>query len=203
MLRSDERQLILSRAAFLVAIAVTLGACDRDDAIVERRAPKGVEVILTDDQRPSHDHEHTHAVANGVAWETPSGWRETPNDNPTRIAVFRIEDAPDAEVVVTRFPGDVGGVLANVNRWRSQIGLAPVDSDSMDSHIERIAVPGFDAYLFVANNEGRGVVAAGLEQSTPARTWFVKATASEGSIGSIRESLIEFVRSFRAAPEND
>ncbi len=184
-------------------LAISLTGCDRDDAIVERRAPKGVEVILADDQPEAHEHAHRHAVASGVEWETPTGWREVPSDNPTRIAVFRLDDAPDAEVVVTRFPGDVGGVLANVNRWRTQIGLAPVSAESLDSHIERLALHGFDAYLFVASNEGRGVVAAGLEQPAHSRTWFVKATSSEGSLDSIRESVVEFVRSFRAAPESD
>jgi hypothetical protein len=33
-----------------------------------------------------------------------------------------------AEVTVSAFPGDTGGLLANLNRWRGQIGLEPVQA---------------------------------------------------------------------------
>jgi hypothetical protein len=207
MKRAAERTSIPSSATFLVAIAVSLCACDRGDAISERRAPKGVEVILSDIEPDAHDHAHdpdSHAsVAEGIEWDIPSGWREAPNDNPTRIAVFALDDAPDVEVVVTRFPGDVGGPLANVNRWRAQMGLGPIDDASLAAHVEQVSVPGFNAYVYGATNAGRGLVAAGLEEPSRSQTWFVKATSTERSFDRARESVLAFVRSFRVRPESE
>jgi hypothetical protein len=209
MKRAAERTSIPSSASFLIAIAVSLCACDRDDGISERRAPKGVEVILSQAQ-PDHA-EHTHIGARsanipsevGVEWDLPVGWRRTPTDNPTRIAVFALDDAPDVEVVVTRFPGDVGGPLANVNRWRAQMGLGPIDDASLAAHVEQVSVPGFNAYVYDATNAGRGLVAAGLEEPSRSQTWFVKATSTERSFDRARESVLAFVRSFRVRPESE
>jgi hypothetical protein len=38
-----------------------------------------------------------------------------------------------ADLAVTAFPGDVGGRMANINRWRSQLGLPPGDSEMYDA----------------------------------------------------------------------
>jgi hypothetical protein len=36
-------------------------------------------------------------------------------------------DGTKGEVAISHFPGDVGGDLANVNRWRQQVALPPID----------------------------------------------------------------------------
>lgn len=207
MIRAPERTTVCRVALILSALACFLTACDRDDAIVERNAPKGVEIILPANDPVAHDHAHdpgAHASGvEGIEWDAPSGWSEAPNDNPTRLAVFRIDGAPDVEIVVTRFPGDVGGALANVNRWRAQIGLGPINGSSLEAHIERLSVPGFDAYLYCATNAGRGLVAVGLEESAQSRTWFVKATSTEQSFDRVRDDVPAFARSFRVPSESE
>ncbi len=58
----------------------------------------------------------------------PAGWKESPPSE-FRVASFRVrgKDArEDADVSVVPLPGDAGGDLANVNRWRGQVDLAPV-----------------------------------------------------------------------------
>ena len=58
----------------------------------------------------------------------------TPRRPPGHYATLRIEakNRPSVDLIVTKFPGDVGGVLANVNRWRKQIGLQPIGDDELD-----------------------------------------------------------------------
>ncbi|HZZ20009.1 MAG TPA: hypothetical protein VFE25_11590, partial [Opitutaceae bacterium] len=57
-----------------------------------------------------------------LAWTTPSDWVVKP-PAPMRKATFGVPaGGSQAELSVTAFPGDVGGDLANVNRWRGQIG---------------------------------------------------------------------------------
>ena len=49
-----------------------------------------------------------------------------------RKASFVVEEADGAKVDIsaTSFPGESGGLLANINRWRGQLGLHALDADS-------------------------------------------------------------------------
>ena len=50
------------------------------------------------------------------AWEVPSGWQETAASQ-MLLAKFAVTNQDgEAEVTVSSFPGEVGGLLANVNR---------------------------------------------------------------------------------------
>lgn len=70
---------------------------------------------------PDHD-EHL----GDLAFTAPAGWIESAG-NAIRIASYSIpqEGYPPADFSITSFPGDTGGLVANVNRWRRQIGLSP------------------------------------------------------------------------------
>jgi hypothetical protein len=72
-----------------------------------------------------------------VQWTLPDGWKEEPGNGQFRVATLRIDAKPPLEVPVTSFAGKVGSVLANVNRWRGQLTLPPVDQDELDRSIER------------------------------------------------------------------
>lgn len=60
-----------------------------------------------------------------LTWKLPAGWSQEPSSSAFRIGTFKFADGA-AEVAITKFAGGAGGVLENVNRWRGQIGLAPV-----------------------------------------------------------------------------
>jgi hypothetical protein len=58
-------------------------------------------------------------------WEIPSTWKDGKTSS-MRIASLKVDDQNGSEldISVTTFPGDVGGLLANVNRWIGQIDLS-------------------------------------------------------------------------------
>jgi hypothetical protein len=64
-----------------------------------------------------------------LTWDQPEAWVSV-GVNSVRIASFTLEGMTLAEVDIslTRFPGDVGGLFSNVNRWRGQIGLPPLSA---------------------------------------------------------------------------
>jgi hypothetical protein len=68
-------------------------------------------------------------------WEIPEGWQEgTPT--PIRMANFLVAGHPDMECYLAVLVGAAGGVEANVNRWRRQMGqpdLAPEEIASLES----------------------------------------------------------------------
>ena len=53
-------------------------------------------------------------------WTKPPGWAELPPTS-MRLGNFTAGGG-QAEITVMTFPGNVGGLLANVNRWRGQAG---------------------------------------------------------------------------------
>lgn len=63
-------------------------------------------------------------VENPFRWENPGGWEEL---EPTsmRVANFRFGENGEGECYVTAMPGSGGGTVANLNRWRGQMGLEP------------------------------------------------------------------------------
>lgn len=189
--------------ALIAASCLCAMSCDRDPGIAERRAPKGVEIIVGPEvgasgpaagRAPAHTHDHA------ARWTLPDGWREVATGSPARLAVFEFDDESGVvSVVLTRFPGDVGGVLANVNRWRTQLGLAPVAEGDLPGIVERFEPLGFRAYAVTLVNEDRATVAVGLEEPARSRTWFVKADVHSEATERVRARVLAFARSFVAS----
>src|SRR3989338_7486445 len=52
-----------------------------------------------------------------ILWTPPKGWEEQPG-NPNRVASFRIiEEDQEGECSITIFPGMVGDLTSNIQRW--------------------------------------------------------------------------------------
>jgi hypothetical protein len=69
-------------------------------------------------------HEQQAAAPTGISYDAPAGWeREGPK--PMREVSFVV--GGKGEVIVTRLPQGVGDLLMNVNRWRGQVGLGPLE----------------------------------------------------------------------------
>jgi hypothetical protein len=90
-------------------ILLALAGC-KDTHITTYRIPKEAPARPVMAAAPNSDNVH---------WQAPAGWQERPG-NGMRRASFQIAgaDGAQADMAVTVFPGDVGGDLANVNRWR-------------------------------------------------------------------------------------
>ncbi len=71
--------------------------------------------------------------AGKIGYKVPKDWTETAPSG-IRKANFTIgKGKKTAEVTVLAFPGDVGGTLGNINRWRQQIGLSPSTEDKLSN----------------------------------------------------------------------
>jgi hypothetical protein len=131
-------------------------------------------------------------------WSVPQAWEELP-PTPIRKGNFRIVDGDrSAEITVTAFPGDVGGLEANVNRWRRQIGLAPASGEAFAATIDEIKVDGEEAFLVDLVNpsapDAAGILGAVVPRGE-ARTWFVKMTGTSSLLDEQRDALRSFLGS--------
>jgi len=153
-----------------LCLALALAACSREP-----------EIRVT--------HEPKQAVA--LRFATPGGWREQPAGD-VRKASFLAGPAK-LDVSVTVFPGDAGGVLANVNRWRRQLELPPLAAEA-DSHpAEILTGSGQRALAFVIESPDHATLGAILARRD--RTWFVKLTGPRDAVLAERDHFDAFVRS--------
>jgi hypothetical protein len=79
------------------------------------------------------------SVASGVTWESPAGW-DARAPTSVRIGNYAIPNpaGEPADFAITSFPGDVGGDLANVNRWRNQIGMPPIGAEELPGVLKTV-----------------------------------------------------------------
>lgn len=138
------------------------------------------------------------ASGESMTWTAPSEWARDPKASDMRVASFKLPgDA--GEVAITKFPGDVGGLLANINRWRKQLEMPPVAGPE-EQPSESITVAGQPARLFDIAQPG----AAGTRQrmlvvllARPDMTWFIKMTGSAAALDGQASAFRAFVRTIQ------
>jgi len=84
-----------------------------------------------------------------LAFDAHEGWAESDGSS-MRIASYEVplEGFEPADFSITSFPGDAGGITANVNRWRQQIGLRPWSDSQINSNQEALKVEDLNFALF-------------------------------------------------------
>lgn len=126
----------------------------------------------------------------GITWEVPDGWREVAADVQFRVATLA---GGNTETVITKFPGRVGSLLMNVNRWRGQLGLAPV-VDLAETDAREVAVgPEAGTLVSMVGESGDGMRVAIVERTN--FTWFLKQTGSAVDLEAQRGAFDAFIAS--------
>ena len=126
-----------------------------------------------------------------MSWTIPDSWTQIQATSEMRIATFQISNG--LEVAVTAFPGDVGGLAANVNRWRGQIGLEPIDAQRVDDVIYR--VPGTNVIVVDEQGEESRLIGTIIDPGD-GKTWFAKIVGPTEIVGDVKDDLIKFSSSF-------
>jgi hypothetical protein len=107
-----------------------------------------------------------------------------------------VKGAVDASVVV--LPGPAGGELANVNRWRGQIGLEPLDEAALAAARKTLTTKAgpLKVYDFTSGGASGKRLVAGLTE-IEGNTWFVKLTGDAGAVGAARDDFMKLLGSLR------
>jgi hypothetical protein len=145
------------------------------------------------------------AAASGQAkpnWETPSGWKEIPGGQ-FLVAKFVLAGAANtqASVNVSMSPGDGGGMLANVNRWRGQLGLGPEAEADLAKELQSIDLPGGKAMLadIVGQDAKTGQKAHLLAVVVPrsGETWFYKLMGDAQIVEREKDAFMKFLQTVK------
>ena len=129
-------------------------------------------------------------------WQVPSGWKAA-GPKPMRLASFDIPDAAgNGDVSISKLNGDGGGLLANVNRWRGQVGLAPLEASALAANSTALTTAGGDRGTWV-ELKGTDKTILGAIVARDGVSWFFKMTAPSSVAVQNREAFGKFVRSVR------
>jgi hypothetical protein len=127
-------------------------------------------------------------VARPLRWHAPDEWQEqTPGQFQT--ALYRI--APGITVSVSSFPGDGGGMAANVNRWRKQVGLEP--SAEVGGEIIALEEGGPQARWFDLRGAEQSILAAIIPLDS--ETWFFKFNSPTVAVETARPGFDRLLKS--------
>ena len=140
------------------------------------------------------------ATTGSLRWALPKGWTETRSAGGMRYATIKPTAQGKIEVSVTVFPGPAGGEVANVNRWRNQIGLPPVDEAALAKDRKALKSPAGSLAVFDYTGEGKEktrMVAAILFAG--GNSWFVKMVGDAGPVAASRADFVRLLESLRLA----
>jgi len=88
------------------------------------------------------------------------------NGSSVRRGSYAVSGAEGAgDVSITAFPGDVGGNLANVNRWRGQLQLAPVSD--LNGALQAFEANGLHMQIFEGSNQGTRMIGVIVPNPAP------------------------------------
>ena len=181
---------------FIVACAVLVVdlSSRADDQIRSYTVPKEHPAAAGPPSQPAQATSDIPVNTAPIQWTLPESWQQLAPDG-IRLGNFAVpgKEGGKATVAITSFPGEVGTELANVNLWRQQLGLAPVEQSDVSS--ESITVDSADAKLFdLSGSTARTIVALVRRNGA---TWFFKMIGDIGTVTDGKPAFMEFLKSIR------
>ncbi|MBE2215100.1 MAG: hypothetical protein IAE82_14595, partial [Opitutaceae bacterium] len=145
-----------------------------------------------------------------LAWTAPAEWTPKPASEMRLGSYSFIAPSGElADISIFAFPDAAGGVLANINRWRGQVGLEAVAADAMETTATRATIAGQEAWLvdFAGTPKsstpamGNTPPPTGVTRITGAivpldgRAWFFKLMGPDALVLAQRQNFDAFVAS--------
>ena len=127
-------------------------------------------------------------------WQVPAGWSELPAGQ-MQVAKFSVpgQGEKKAEVFVSVFPGDTGGTLANVNRWRRQLGLPEMQEGDLGSVVSALGSGNPQAKLVDLTNNNRRLIGAIVPRG--GSYWFYKMLGDTEAVTPQKDAFMQFAQS--------
>jgi len=186
-----------------LAVLTLLAAC-RDPQVESYRVPKESPPPVpalsgATNDTPAADMAST-TVPTGsekFSWTAPTHWTAKPT-GAMRKGSYAITGAEgEADLSITAFPGDTGGLLANINRWRGQISLPPQSTAQLEGELQHLdsGPLHFDIVDIAGTANGAPTRIIGAVLARPEETWFFKFMGPDALVAREKAAFIAFVQS--------
>jgi len=186
------------------------------DALVREQKTAFLEFVksISFEAMPAMATANPHApMADAVPTETastasglPAGWKEIPNP-PMLLAKYVIQSGDaEAQVNVSMLDGTGGGVMANVTRWRGQLGLPPMSEEDFSKVAQTVDVAGNKGTLVDMTGTdmktGKKSRLVGIIVPQTGDTWFYKLMGDPQIVEQQKDTFTKFLQTakFSNAP---
>ncbi len=198
----------------LLALPLAAGAC-REGKIEDYRIAKESDApapaagpaatAMPPAGAPGADHNApflTSRPGTALVWTAPASWKKKQNSSMRKGSYTVGEEGTGGDLAITAFPGDVGGDLANVNRWRGQVGLAPIADSELSGALTPLEANGLKIeYVdLLGGTPEQPVRMLGALVPYDGSTWFFKLTGPAALVAQEKPAYLELLRSVKAAP---
>lgn len=131
-----------------------------------------------------------------LKWILPKGWTELPGGG-MRFATFKTPFEGKLEATVVVLPGPAGGELANVNRWRGQIGLPALDEAALVKarSVIKTKAGAMNVYDFTSEGQAKSRMVAGYIATPDGNTWFLKLTGDAAPVAKAKPEFLTILGS--------
>jgi hypothetical protein len=189
----------------LIALSLITG-CGRDDVRVYKVAkesqPSAPSSSTEVSQLPPGHPEIEGSSQPHLTWSLPSNWQELPASG-MRIASFSAKgkNGKLADVSIIPLVGSAGGILGNVNRWRSQVGQPEATEEEITRMAQTIEIAGQQAQFFEMVGTSQdpesktNILGAILNRNGTA--WFFKMTGSATVVTDQKPIFLDFLKSLK------
>ena len=144
----------------------------------------------------------TTANGPGLTWSAPAHWTAKAASAMRKGSYAITADSGEtADLSITAFPGDVGGDLANVNRWRGQIQLPPLAATELASATAHLDVNGLHLTTvdFTGGPTAKPQRVLGAIIPVGNATWFFKLSGPAALVGREQAAFATFLQTIRAS----
>ena len=111
----------------------------------------------------------------------------------------RGDDGAEADLSIIAFPGAAGGDLANLNRWRGQVGLDPITADAVPRETTTLESNGL--HFIVVDFAGRSANGptrlVGALAAAGGQTWFFKLMGPDALVAHTQPAFLDFLKTVR------
>lgn len=135
-------------------------------------------------------------------WVKPAQWTLGEGHALRLVSFIAPYSEGNGDISVTTFEGESGGVEANVNRWRRQVGLPALSKSKIESQAQVQSSPmGKYQFFQLLNNEKIDTAILASIFKLESRTLFIKLATSKKGVLELEEDFLSFCSSLDYASE--
>jgi len=174
-------------------ILLLITGCSQDNHISRYQEQKKTPAVVTAAAPDS-------GTGTDMHWTLPEGWKKVPSSSSIFLATFKIEQHDKAQCTLSKFSGDGGGITANINRWRRQIGLGPIEAEVIKAAMKSgKSGAGEFSYITLVNEAKPDKAFIGAIHPAGESIYFVKLSAPAAAMPALQASFLKYCTSLHMA----
>lgn len=141
---------------------------------------------------------HNENISSPLKWGyIPKNWKKIPKEKANRLVTFVISEKIHTytEVSVTSFPGEVGSLLSNINRWRKQLSLKPIKKKEISHYYKKIKLGHHHFSIVSLKNKQSQIIVAILKENN--QSYFIKLNGPHLLVQQEEQAFMEFLNGIK------